>query len=335
MAEFINMNTLSTIEYIPGDALTAFQMIENEAEKALCLSEYCLMRESFEEAEKYLQQALQTHRSGVRAYALRLSISMGTTLGKTANCQKREKELSSMAEEGEDSLLVWIEKTAIYDTLFAPGTYYEQIRHLHKLDMSMLSDGVRLRCLFIYCSWLFNSGRLKEIIAVRRSLHFMMDGRSFPLPFGCILIQSAIAFDSLRMKGKAVQDIKTACDFLQPDGFTYPFVLSAMFLSEDMVDHIARRWPECAARIRAAYKEYIPNRIRRHNQITGNSLSFELTRREREVAALCAAGLSNKMIADDLHISANTVRAILHSVFYKLGIEKRTDLKNYVFYFEM
>jgi DNA-binding CsgD family transcriptional regulator len=51
-----------------------------------------------------------------------------------------------------------------------------------------------------------------------------------------------------------------------------------------------------------------------------------LTRRESEVAALAARGLSNKEIASRLVVSARTVENQLHSVYGKLGIAGRGEL---------
>jgi DNA-binding NarL/FixJ family response regulator len=51
-----------------------------------------------------------------------------------------------------------------------------------------------------------------------------------------------------------------------------------------------------------------------------------LTEREAEVAALVAHGLSNKTVAQQLGIAAGTVKAHLHSIYRKLGIENRVQL---------
>jgi len=50
-----------------------------------------------------------------------------------------------------------------------------------------------------------------------------------------------------------------------------------------------------------------------------------LTPREREVLELVADGLSNKLIAERLHISEHTAKFHLRSILDKLGADTRTD----------
>src|SRR5215217_5697573 len=54
-------------------------------------------------------------------------------------------------------------------------------------------------------------------------------------------------------------------------------------------------------------------------------LSEPLTAREGEVLGLLGRGLSNKMIARELHISEHTVKFHISSIFSKLGVSNRAE----------
>jgi DNA-binding NarL/FixJ family response regulator len=67
-----------------------------------------------------------------------------------------------------------------------------------------------------------------------------------------------------------------------------------------------------------AARELISERSERRTDV-------ELTAREREVLALVAQGLPNKLIARKLEISERTVKAHLTSVFAQVGVTDRTQ----------
>ena len=55
-----------------------------------------------------------------------------------------------------------------------------------------------------------------------------------------------------------------------------------------------------------------------------------LSKREREVAQLVAAGLSNRSVSEKLGLSGHTVKNYLFSIFEKLGISTRIELVIFV-----
>jgi DNA-binding CsgD family transcriptional regulator len=66
--------------------------------------------------------------------------------------------------------------------------------------------------------------------------------------------------------------------------------------------------------------------VQRLNAHYGSRTIQALSPREREVVQLVAAGLRNKEIARDLHISERTVKFHLGRIFTKLGVDSRTEI---------
>jgi len=86
---------------------------------------------------------------------------------------------------------------------------------------------------------------------------------------------------------------------------------------------------ELARAIRAAARGEAPLDPRASRALlrarTGGSPAEELSGREREVLAMVARGLPNKLIARELAISEKTVKAHLTSVFRTIGVTDRTQ----------
>ena len=55
-----------------------------------------------------------------------------------------------------------------------------------------------------------------------------------------------------------------------------------------------------------------------------------MTRRQREVLQLITDGLSNKEIADRLHITANTVKGHVHNILEKTALRSRLQIAAYI-----
>jgi DNA-binding NarL/FixJ family response regulator len=57
--------------------------------------------------------------------------------------------------------------------------------------------------------------------------------------------------------------------------------------------------------------------------------SVRMTRREREVMALIAEGLSNKEIASRLHLATDTVKSHVHNILEKLALHTRLEISRF------
>lgn len=56
-----------------------------------------------------------------------------------------------------------------------------------------------------------------------------------------------------------------------------------------------------------------------------------LTPRERQVLVLIAQGLTNEQIAQELHISVNTLKTHIRTAYQKIGVERRTQAVTWCF----
>ncbi|MEU8730514.1 DNA-binding response regulator [Streptomyces sp. CS113] len=84
---------------------------------------------------------------------------------------------------------------------------------------------------------------------------------------------------------------------------------------EDLADAV-----RTAAAGRTALAPAVADRLMNRLRTPGTTL----TRRETEVLALVAGGLSNQAVGDRLHLTEGTVKSHLARVYAKLGVDSRT-----------
>jgi DNA-binding CsgD family transcriptional regulator len=106
-------------------------------------------------------------------------------------------------------------------------------------------------------------------------------------------------------------DLKTEIERLLTEG--YPELAAERFLSAILTAGLAATLDDRA-------KES------RQREMPGLNVKSVLTRREREVAALIAAGRTNRSIAYELYIAQSTVERHVANMLNKLGFHSRTQI---------
>lgn len=130
-------------------------------------------------------------------------------------------------------------------------------------------------------------------------------------------------------KLKAVKFLNEAVDIAKNDNFIIPFVENYQMIEEvyepdgkyqDRINFINdvmafhRKYDRKFKSVQNSYRE---------------DIDYGLTNRELQIARLAADRLSNKEIADQLYIAVGTVKSNLKTIFSKLQIKSRSELKNF------
>ncbi len=107
--------------------------------------------------------------------------------------------------------------------------------------------------------------------------------------------------------------------------------MGAVAMAADAAAHAAREHARAGQRIKELESATRAHRLASQNGLyTPATSSIEsplpITDREREIATLVAAGLSNREISERLSVSIRTVEGHLYRMFTKLGIDDRDEL---------
>lgn len=140
----------------------------------------------------------------------------------------------------------------------------------------------------------------------------------------------AEAYQNLGQREYAVEQLDKAIALALPDKLY--MILAEYYQQLDFLieQRLQAADKQAAATVKQLHKNYIAGWTKLHNAELGRRVSTELTTREREVAKHAAFGLSNKEIADRLHISVNTVKQSLRTAMDKTGVDRRQDLFHFL-----
>lgn len=181
----------------------------------------------------------------------------------------------------------------------------------------------------IYGKALFLKGEYLKLLGI--SQQFLEVARTFPNIYSHIYTYIHIALSNLRLneKEKAIESIKNALEIAAPDKIYMPFVENGEhmldILNEVKQDTLYKNNINDILNLYNIHKNGL-EKIRKSNLF--NKVP-QMTERELEVAMLAAKNLTNREIGEQLYISQNTVKFYLKSIFNKLSITSRSQLKAY------
>lgn len=142
-----------------------------------------------------------------------------------------------------------------------------------------------------------------------------------------IRICEAAALNKLWRKEEALATFAKALAIAAPDGVVMPFVENGGWIDELLL----------AMQKEGQYRGFIDKILEISRSVSPQLQAIaaklesddgkkNLTEREKEIAELVAAGLSNRAIAKKLNIAAVTVQKTMTRIFIKLAVSNRTAL---------
>ena len=131
---------------------------------------------------------------------------------------------------------------------------------------------------------------------------------------------------------EAIKSLQEALDMALPDGVILPFAENHPLIEEPfqaLLSSLESDHPslEHLASVQALASQMEAGRLLIVDKLYATGRSLGLTRREYEIANLAANGFSAGEVSRKLHISINTVKTHLKSVYAKTGSTSRRSLK--------
>lgn len=202
----------------------------------------------------------------------------------------------------------------------------EDIAPIPQANLPYYSEGGRLFVLYARSYALYLQQQYEQALGVAEAALMMADIRH-PLVSIYLNLAASMAAMNLSRFEQADRLFLSALELAAPEGYIQPFVGHHGPLQGMVEKHIRDREPglykmiaEKVVRFRSGWTEI-------HNPRSSHKVTNLLTPYEFALAMMASKGKTNKAIADYLHISINTVKSHLSTIYQKLDITKRTDLK--------
>ena len=251
--------------------------------------------------------------------AWRMSLCTGDTPHRTM-AQRRQELL----RQHNAAWLNILDATAAYYGALTGGTEeLPPVFREHRLSsLRLLAPGRPMLEMIENQVWLAQ-GAYARVIGRSAALLESCEAMHYALVALHVRLQTASAYVQLGKRREAQALLAQALADGETDGFVMPFVENYRYLKELLAESggvLARQ----AVLLGGAYED----RCRSLRQRSAAPAAFAvLTDREREVALLAAARLSNREIAEKLYLSEGSVKQYVNRIYAKLFIEGDTRTK--------
>ena len=139
-----------------------------------------------------------------------------------------------------------------------------------------------------------------------------------------------LAFKALRLEQRSDYHLERALDLALPYGFIMPFADFMFDYGFQLENAMRKRSPEFHHRVIQTCDKIWRNWVVLHNKYKEVDVPVCLSRKEMQVAFYMVQGFTNQKIAKYMGCSLSYVKKINISIFTKLMIDKRSELKKYI-----
>ena len=307
---------------IPAE--TMIGSLSDEEERTVALAAHHYFQGRYDSAADESQRFLNSPCPEIRVSALLVHSMANVGLGNTELFRADLTALLQAAQQPED-----IQMAAVYDALrYLLAVFFHtdgEIAPVRDAHTAMLPEGTRLYLLYAIAHALYLQKRYQQALGVAQSALMMAAGR---FPSVCVylnLVGSMVAAN-LHDADMAEDFFHRAWQIAQTEDYVQPFVEHHGMLQGQIEKFIRGAQPQQYHRISEKVMAFSRGWMKIHNPDSVNKVTDRLTPYAFSLAMMAARGKSNQEIAEYLHISVNTVKANLSSIYLKVGVTNRRDL---------
>lgn len=157
--------------------------------------------------------------------------------------------------------------------------------------------------------------RMGDPGAARRALARIDRRQRTDYVHAMMLMTTALMELEAGREDRAHQFLERALDVAEPERLVYPFLIPGAETQEFLEEHV---------RFAPQHDRFLAHICQVREQMWSSGISL-LTPREQELLQFLRTSMTSQEIADELHVSLNTVKTHLRSIYRKLGVSNRRE----------
>lgn len=323
------MLPLMNSKFEPGTCIEYIKGIEEGPEQDLNKAEYYYFRGdatlAIKEAKKYLESDnLSYCFTATLVYAF-ANISIGNIIEAREGIKKIWESMPTQDSKEQEALWILC-ATAASVLLHLP---VEQDKPPLKQYLKYLQPGIQMFGYYVLAHESYLKGEHYYSIGLAESVLFIYEDE-YVIPAIYLHLLLAVSYMKVKKIDKANEEFLKAWELARKDGLLEAFGEHHGMLSGLVEKHLKHTYPEEYKHIIAITYQFSSGWRKIHNVDSGNKVADNLTTTEFSVAMMASRGWSNQEIAEHLEISAHTTRHYLSTIYQKLNITNRKQLKEYM-----
>ena len=322
---------LLSMAFEPGHAGEMVETIEDEDYRNIARAELYYFRGDGEACSRTVEKYLSDKRADLRLSAELLYVYSNMALGKAGLSQKTLNDILIEAETERKSPCRRTQAMAVFAAYLA-----KVLLHLPADDLPPYMDyigelphGLRLFASYIVAHAIYLDGDYGRALGLcQGAMIFSRD--EYPISFIYIYMVQAMCYINMKQTTKAKESFMKSWNIAAKDEFLQPFVEHHGLLQGLLESCIKKKNPKVYKKIIDRVFIFSRGWMAVHNKESKDHVTDALSAMEFSIAMLACRDWTNQEIADYLGMSINTVKHHISTIFVKLDVKKREELKKAV-----
>ncbi len=322
---------IATIPYRPGHVNYLLSYASDEEERRQIKCELAYMRGDFQAAKECYYKTTSSDKTRLCALMIAFAVASNTNDYPLFCAVRSEMEdlYQQYANVSPTNELIWL-ALQIEDT-----SLYLQREPFDPYKLSSLSTEVRCYAMIYYMRYLHMTKEFAKLTGIgETALIFNARNQDVFITDTYLHIMCAIGYFEQHLEQDMLRHIDAVLNLAMKDGLITPICENIASIPGVMQQRIKQNYPDQYQLIMNQSEASLKNWIKVHNQFTRDNVTTMLTIQEMEMATLATRGKTNTEIAKITECSVSVVKRVLESVYAKLLITKRSDLKHYIIWNE-